>query len=81
MAKTTKAKDQELEFQEDLDDLDDEDCFDPEDYIFVVTPRGDVKSVIFPDDACCEYSKKLLSVFKALGVDNPDSLLEKRTLH
>ena len=80
MSKTTKMQEQELDFEDDLE-LDDDDEFDPEDYVFVIAPSGDIKTVIFPDSDEIGYTKKMLEIFKTFGVDNPDSLLEKRTLH
>lgn len=80
MSKTTKMQEQELDFEDELE-LDDDDEFDPEDYVFVIAPSGDIKTVIFPDSDEIGYTKKMLEIFKTFGVDNPDSLLEKRTLH
>lgn len=80
MAKTTKMQEQQLDFEDDLE-LEDDEEFDPEDYVFVIAPSGDIKTVIFPNSDEIGYTKKMLEIFKTFGVDNPDSLLEKRTLH
>lgn len=80
MAKNTKNQEEQIDHEE-LQWEDDEDEFDPEDYVFVIAPSGDIKTVIFPDSDEIGYTKKMLAIFKAFGVDNPDSLLEKRTLH
>lgn len=78
MSKNAKVYEQELDFE---DELDEDDEFDPEDYIFVVTPSGDIKTVIFPTSDEIGYSKKVLEIFKMFGIDNPDSLITKPTLH
>jgi hypothetical protein len=53
----------------------------PDDYVFIIGANGKMKSVIFPAEETFEYSSDLLKVFKAVGVDNPDSLLDTHTLH
>ena len=53
----------------------------PDDYVFIIGADGKMKSVIFPAEETFEYSSDLLKVFKAIGVDNPDSLLEVTVLH
>jgi hypothetical protein len=53
----------------------------PDDYVFIIGANGKMKSVIFPAEESFEYSSDLLKVFKAVGVDNPDSLLDTHTLH
>lgn len=80
MSKTTKIQEQEVDFEDELELIEDDE-FDPEDYIFVVTPSGDIKTVIFPTSDEVGYSKKVLEIFKMFGIDNPDSLIEKPTLH
>lgn len=57
--------------------------FDPEDFIFIVTPEGTLKEVLFPsEDSPEEYSKKLLKVFALFGIKHPDTLLSNNyTLH
>lgn len=80
MAKEPKSYENDVESNE-LDWDDEDEDFDPEDYVFVIAPSGDIKTVIFPNSDEIGYTKKMLAIFKAFGVDNPDSLLEKRTLH
>lgn len=76
------AKSQEnTELEQDPEDLSELDEIAEDDYIFIVKADGTMKSVIFPPEEEFEYSKKLLKVFKALGITDPDSLLESRTLH
>ena len=53
----------------------------PDDYVFIIGADGKMKSVIFPAEETFEYSSDLLKVFKAIGADNPDSLLEVTVLH
>ncbi len=53
----------------------------PDDYVFIIGADGKMKSVIFPAEETFEYSSDLLKVFKAIGVDNPDSLLEIPVIH
>lgn len=52
-----------------------------DDYVFVIGGDGMLKNVIFPPDVDFEYSEKLLKIFKAIGIDDPDVLLETPTLH
>lgn len=52
----------------------------PEDFIFIVTADGELKSVLFPDDDVFEYNERVLKVFEVFGIDDPDSLTPY-TLH
>ena len=53
----------------------------PDDFVFIIGADGKMKSVIFPAEETFEYHPELLKVFAAIGVDNPDSLLEVTVLH
>lgn len=79
MAKTVK---EEL-LQETVPETEYEPEFDPEDFIFIVTPEGALKEVLFPSEEITdEYSKKLLKVFALFGIKHPDTLLSNNyTLH
>lgn len=78
MAKYDEKITEDLDLEEGLTDLDN---LEEDDYIFIVKSNGDLKSVIFPPEVDFEYSEKLLAVFHALGIDDPDSLTGERTLH
>jgi len=78
MAKITEGSTNDPNLNEN-DELDD--GLAPDDYVFIVGANGKMKSVIFPAEESFEYSSDLLKVFKAVGVDNPDSLLDTHTLH
>jgi hypothetical protein len=52
-----------------------------DDYVFVISNDGQIKSVIFPSDESIFYHKDILKLFAFFGIDNPDDLLENRTLH
>ena len=58
-----------------------EDGIEPDDYLFVIGSDGKMKSVIFPAEDSVFYHKDLLKLFAFFGIDNPDDLLESRTLH
>ena len=68
------VKDLELLEADDLDDLADDD------YVFIVRADGTLKSVIFPAEEQFNYSDDLLIVFESLGIDNPETLMD-RTVH
>ena len=68
------VKDLELLEADDLDDLADDD------YVFIVRADGSLKSVIFPAEEQFAYSDNLLVVFESLGIDNPETLMD-RTVH
>ena len=68
------VKDLELLEADDLDDLADDD------YVFIVRADGSLKSVIFPAEEQFAYSDDLLVVFESLGIDNPETLMD-RTVH
>ncbi len=68
------VKDLELLEADDLDDLADDD------YVFIVRADGTLKSVIFPAEEQFKYSDDLLIVFESLGIDNPETLMD-RTVH
>jgi hypothetical protein len=68
------VKDLELLEADDLDDLADDD------YVFIVRADGSLKSVIFPAEEQFKYSDDLLVVFESLGIDNPETLMD-RTVH
>jgi|TARA_R110000803_G_scaffold108533_1_gene176829 hypothetical protein len=55
--------------------------FSAEDYIFVCTPNGELKEVVFPVTDSMRYPAKLLEVFEHFGIDDPDSLLVPKVLH
>ena len=78
MAKITEESTKDLSLNEN-DETDD--GLAPDDYVFIIGANGKMKSVIFPVEESFEYSSDLLKVFKAVGVDNPDSLLDTHTLH
>ena len=78
MAKITEESIKDLSLNE-KDELDD--GLAPDDYVFIIGADGQMKSVIFPAAETFEYHPELLKVFAAIGVDNPDSLLEIHTLH
>ena len=78
MAKITEESTKDLNLNE-SDELDD--GLAPDDYVFIIGADGKMKSVIFPAEETFEYSADLLKVFAAIGVDNPDSLLDTHTLH
>lgn len=78
MAKYDEKLVEDLDLEEGLDEFDD---LEEDDYIFLIKANGDIKSVIFPPEVGFEYSEKLLAVFHALGIQDPDSLLGDRTLH
>jgi hypothetical protein len=68
------VKDLELLEADDLDDLADDD------YVFIVRADGSLKSVIFPAEEQFKYSDDLLAVFASVGIDNPETLMD-RTVH
>jgi hypothetical protein len=78
MAKITEESTNDLSLNEN-DESDD--GLAPDDYVFIIGADGKMKSVIFPAEETFEYSSDLLKVFKAIGVENPDSLLDTHTLH
>lgn len=78
MAKYDEKSVEDLNSEEVLGDFDN---LEEDDYIFIIKSNGDIKSVIFPPEVDFEYSEKLLAVFHALNIDDPDSLLGERTLH
>jgi len=79
MAKShSKVEEVQVEAEDYLSELDD---LDEDDYIFVVNSEGEMKTVIFPPSDGFEYSKKLLKLFKLLGCNNPDILLQRPTIH
>ena len=78
MAKITEESTKDLSLNEN-DETDD--GLAPDDYVFIIGANGKMKSVIFPAEETFEYSSDLLKVFKAIGVDDPDSLLDTHTLH
>jgi hypothetical protein len=78
MAKITEESTKDLNLNEN-DESDD--GLAPDDYVFIIGANGKMKSVIFPAEESFGYSSDLLKVFKAVGVDNPDSLLDTHTLH
>jgi hypothetical protein len=53
----------------------------PDDYVFIIGADGKMKSVIFPAEESFDYHPELLKIFAAIGVDNPDSLLEIPVIH
>jgi hypothetical protein len=55
----------------DLDNIADDD------YVFVVSADGTLKSVIFPVEDQFTYSDELLAVFESVGINNPETLLER----
>lgn len=63
-----------------LDDLDFDDL-GPDDYVFIVRNDGTLKNVIFPPGDEFEYDTDLLKLFALFGIDNPDEILGKVTLH
>jgi hypothetical protein len=48
-----------------------------DDYVFVVSADGTLKSVIFPVEDQFTYSDELLAVFESVGINNPETLLER----
>jgi hypothetical protein len=70
-----------------MSDLDLDEAFDEfedladDDYVFVVNADGTLKNVLLPPEEAFEYSEKLMKVFNALGIDNPEILSGDRTLH
>ena len=70
------------ELVEDLavDDLDFDDL-GPDDYVFIVRNDGTLKNVIVPPAEEFSYADDLLKLFALFGVDNPDEILGKVTLH
>ena len=64
-----------------LNDADPFDGLAEDDYVFVIGADGKMKNVIFPPTVDFELSADLLKLFKLLGVDNPDQLLNTGTLH
>jgi hypothetical protein len=77
MAKITDDLSNTLNLNE--DDLDD--GLAPDDYVFIIGADGQMKSVIFPLEESFDYHPDLLKIFSAIGVDDPDSLLETHTIH
>jgi hypothetical protein len=53
----------------------------PDDYVFIIGANGKMKSVIFPAEETFEYHPDLLKIFSAIGIDNPDALLESHIIH
>jgi hypothetical protein len=78
MSKSQNNPAEDLELEEYLTELDE---IAEDDYIFVITSQGEMKTVIFPPRDEFEYSKKLLRLFKLLGCGNPDDLHTQRILH
>ena len=64
-----------------LNDADPFDELDDDDYVFVIGSDGKMKNVIFPPTVDFKLSADLLKLFKLLGVDNPDQLLDSGSLH
>jgi hypothetical protein len=82
MAKVSPKLNVEVEMEDETEDaLSALDDLDEDDYIFVVNSQGEMKTVIFPSSDDFEYSKKLLKIFKLLGYNNPDILLQRPTIH
>ena len=74
MARVTEEFDEEVDLDDQLGNLDDDD------YVFVVNADGTLKNVMFPVDDQFAYSQKILAIFKAIGIENPEILLEQ-TMH
>jgi len=76
MSKIIDELDEEisLNLEDELGELADDD------YVFVVKADGTLKNIMFPVEDQFEYSQKILAIFKAIGIENPEILLEQ-TMH
>ena len=76
MSKIIDELDEEisLNLEDELGELADDD------YVFVVKSYGTLKNIMFPVEDQFEYSQKILAIFKAIGIENPEILLEQ-TMH
>lgn len=75
MSKLTTELDDDL-----TDQYDDEDIAD-DDYVFVIGPNGELKSVLVPDDAPFELPENVARILEVYGISDVDNIDGNATLH
>ena len=53
----------------------------PEDYVFVVGPEGDLRGISLPVDEGQEISERMQEIFEFLALDKRQEYLLNRTIH
>jgi len=76
MSKQTTINSQE----QDALDLLDADIAD-EDYVFVIGPDGELKSILLPDDVPFKQPKNIGKILKLFNITDVDNLAGNATLH
>lgn len=72
---------QATEIDDDLSDqFDDEDIAD-DDYVFVIGPNGELKSVLVPDDVPFELPENVARILEVYGITDIDEIDGNATLH
>jgi hypothetical protein len=65
---------------EDNDDYEEDGDIDEDDYVFVLSPEGELKSLMFPEYFMEDPPKEVQKILKILGIKNIH-LMEPRTIH
>ncbi len=71
---------QTTEHDELMEQFDDEDIAD-NDYVFVIGPDGDLKSVLLPDDVPFELPENIAKILEVYGITDVDDIEGNATLH
>lgn len=62
------------------DDNEELDTFDDQDYGFIISSTGELKSIMFPEELWEEPPKEIKKILKIFGIKNIHDL-EPKTLH
>ena len=67
------------EQQVELEDFDDDD-FNPNDFGFIISETGELKSVMYPEKLMEDPPEEIKEILKIFGIDDINEI-ENRTLH
>lgn len=67
-------------YTETIEELEEEDEFSRDDFVIVVGPDGELKSLVYPEHLMEEPPEEVLAILNMFGIEDLDSL-ESRVLH
>ena len=79
MSKLTKHIDEQIEELADM--MSDDGIFCDDDYVFVVGPDGELKTVMIPDTAAFATPENVSKILTMYGVTDINSMCGNATLH
>jgi hypothetical protein len=67
-------------YTETIEEFEEEDEFSRDDFVIVVGPDGELKSLVYPEHLMEEPPEEVLAILNMFGIEDFDSL-EQRVLH